>query len=368
METLGLSPSTPKPRGRFLDLFWPVIDSDVAARTAAQNAMYACAAIGLFSLLLIPLAGNVVGAVASCLFYLFAAAGIRSFSRVAAWSAFAIYGIDLVLSLFVGGAFGLPGIVVRVIVTALLVNGIRAQNFASRWRGEHPDEDIRREPLDGLTATQRFFAKLPVAFWPVARPLFVGYLTLYALLLVVVINAGPFVRVMNFPTSSMEPAIHTGDSVVMFRRWVMGPLHRGDLVVYKPGSELYLRRIVGIPGDRIHLRNKQLVLNGRPITEPYVQHNTSFVDPYRDNFPAETLPDLDEYLLPQTSNMLRHHVRNGDLVVPPGFYFVLGDNRDNSLDSRYLGLVPESAIVGRPFYVSRSRAGARFLPRMRIGY
>jgi len=366
METLGLSPSTPKSRGRLLELFWPVIDSDVAARTAAQNAMYACAVIGLFSLLLIPLTGNVVGAVASCLFFLFAAAGIRSFSRVAAWSAFAIYGIDLILSLFIGGAFGLPGIVVRVIVTALLVNGIRAQHFASRWRKEHPGEDIRREPLEGLTAIQRFYARLPVAFWPVARPLFVACLALYVLLLIVVVNAGPFVRVMRVPAASMEPTVHKGETIVMFRRWVMGPLHRGDLVVYRPGSELYLRRIVGIPKDRIHLQNKQLILDGHLIEEPYVQHDTSFVDTYRDNFPLAPR-GVYEYLPLQAVDMLQSHLSKGELVVPSGRYFVLGDNRDNALDSRYLGLVPEDAIVGRPFYVSVSTAGARLLPRIRIG-
>jgi len=367
VETLGLSPSTPKSRSRFLELFWPVIDSDVAARTAAQNAMYACAVIGLFSLLLIPLAGNVVGAVASCVFYLFAAAGIRSFSRVAAWSAFAIYGIDLIVSLFIGGAFGLPGIVVRGIVTALLVNGIRAQHFASRWRREHPGEDIRREPLDGLNMRQRFFAKLPVAFWPVARPLFVACLALYALLLIGVVNAGPFVRFMKFPTSSMEPTIRSGDHIVVFRRWIMGPLHRGDIVAYRTRNEIYAKRIVGMAGDRIHLHEKQLILNGHAVSEGYVEHTLPAIDEYRDNFPAPVPPSLAEFLTPQALGMLRNNVRDGELIVPPGQYFVLGDNRDNSLDSRYLGLVPENAIVGRPFYVSVSRVGARFLPRIRIG-
>jgi len=366
VETLGLSSSTPKPRGRLLELFWPVIDSDVAARTAAQNAMYACAAIGLFSLLLIPLSGNVVGAVASCLFYLFAAAGIRSFSRIAAWSAFAIYGIDLILSLFISGAFGLPGIVVRVIVTALLVNGIRAQNFASRWKKEHPGEDIRREPLDGLTATQRFYARLPVVFWPWARPLFVACLALYALLLIVVVNAGPFVRVMTVPISAMEPTIHTGDTIVVLRRWVMGPVRRGDIAIYRMPftRETSVKRIVAVGGDHLRLSNGQLFLDGRAVKEPYALHISPAPNEYRDNFPAGQ-PEFVPY--PDALKQIRGDVHNGELVVPPGRYFLLGDNRDNSLDSRYVGCVSDNDIVGRPFYVSNSKAGARMLPRVRIG-
>ena len=365
METLGLSPSTPKPRGRLLELFWPVIDSDVAARTAAQNAMYACAAIGLFSLLLIPLTGNVVGAVASCLFFLFAAAGIRSFSRIAAWSAFALYGIDLIVSLFIGGAFGLPGIVVRVIVIALLVNGIRAQHFASRWKKDHPGEDIRREPLEGLTATQRFYARLPVAFWPVARPLFVACLAVYAVLLIVVINAGPFVRPMVLPTSSMEPTIGKGDHILVLRRWIMGPVRRGDIVAFWVVSEnaYYVKRVIGVPSDRLRLHDKRVVLNGHELYEAYVEHVANVIDPYRDNFP-DGQPEI---VFPDAQTMLQKDVHNGLLTVPSGHYFVLGDNRDNSLDSRYLGLVAESSIVGRPFYVSAPRTGARFIPRVRIG-
>jgi len=368
VETLGLSDSTPKPRGRLLELFWPLIDSDVAARTAAQNAMYACAAIGLFSLLLVPLTGNAIGAVAMCLFYLLAAAGIRSFSRIAAWSAFAIYGIDLVLSMFIGGAFGLPGIVVRVIVTALLVNGIRAQNFASGWKKEHPGEDIRREPLEGLTPMQRFYAKLPVVFWPFARPVFLVLLALYPLALIVLAQAGLFVRVVRFPSGSMEPTIHSNDSIVVFRRWVMGPLNRGDVVMFTMpfANELSAKRIVGVAGDRIRLRGGQLVLNGRHIVESYVQHVAGYSDPYRDDFPAAQATEAVPY--PQAVNRLRQYVRNDELVVPPGYLFVLGDNRDFSLDSRYLGLVPEDSVVGRPFYVSASRTGARFLERVRIGH
>ena len=163
METLGLSPSTPKPRGRLRELFWPIIDSDVSARTAAQNAMYACLAIGMLNFLLLFATGQRLDALLTGFFYVFAAFGIRSFSWIAALSALGIYGIGLIVSAFTLGVF--VG-VVGFIVFGLLIGGVRAVSFASRWKADHPDEDIRNEPLDGLSAMQRFFARLPLAFWP----------------------------------------------------------------------------------------------------------------------------------------------------------------------------------------------------------
>ena len=92
------------------------------------------------------------------------------------------------------------------------------------------------------------------------------------------------------------------------------------------------------------------ILNGKPIDEPYVSKNVRGTDPYRDNFPrfAEMSPTP---LAHRAMAMHRENVRNGELIVPEGYYFAMGDNRDNSLDSRYWGLVPRENIIGKPLVV-----------------
>jgi len=194
----------------------------------------------------------------------------------------------------------------------------------------------------------------------------VGCLALYAVVLIVLVNAGPFVRVMTVPVSSMEPTIHTGDTIVVLRRWVMGRVQRGDAVIFRMPftRELSVKRIVAVGGDRLHLSNGQLFLNGHAVRETYVEHIAATADDYRDNFPAGA-PEFVPY--PRALDQIRGEVRNGELFVPPGHYFALGDNRDYSLDSRYVGCVPDDDVVGRPFYVSASRTGARMIPRVRIG-
>jgi signal peptidase I len=350
------------------ELFWPTIDSDVAARTAAQNAMYVCLAIGVLNLLL-PMAfgGNRLAAILTCLFYVFAAFGIRSFSWIAAVSALGIYGLGLIVSAFTLGLFA--G-VVGFIFFGLLIGGVRAVSFASRWRADHPDEDIRKEPLDGLGPAQRFFARLPLAFWPWARPLFVAYLALYALLLVVMINSVLFLRAVPVTSASMEPAIMYRERVIVLKSWVMGPLHRGDLVVFRMlhSRTLYeVSRIAGAPGDRLRLRGAQLILNGRPLAEPYARRMATDVNEYRDNFPLGMGDVSDAVLDTDAIAPLKANIRNGEFVVPGGCYFVLGDNRDYSFDSRYIGPLPENDITGRPILVSGAKRGLRSLPRIRIG-
>jgi signal peptidase I len=111
--------------------------------------------------------------------------------------------------------------------------------------------------------------------------------------------------------------------------------------------EDYVKRAIGLPGDHIRLVNKQLILNGHPVNEPYVVHKTSYIDSYRDNFPSEPNTPL----MPSALDMLEHHVVNGEVVVPPNTIFAMGDNRDNSSDSRYWGFVPRENIVGTPLIV-----------------
>lgn len=164
------------------------------------------------------------------------------------------------------------------------------------------------------------------------------------------------------PTVSMEDTLLRGDHLLVDKLAYApaGPLsrqilpyrniQRGDIIVFRFPlhiQENYVKRVIGIPGDRIRIVNKQLYLNGRSVQEPYKFHKTSYIDSYRDNFPGEPNVRLPEPALA----MLQRHVKNGEIVVPPDSYFAMGDNRDNSLDSRYWGFVPRENIIGKPLVI-----------------
>lgn len=161
------------------------------------------------------------------------------------------------------------------------------------------------------------------------------------------------------PTGSMEDTVLIGDHMFVDKLSYAPPgalsrfllpyvdVRRGDIVVFKfpvNPRENYIKRIIGIPGDHLRLVNKELFLNGKKATEPYVVHKTPYIDSYRDNFPSEPNTRLAE----GAYEMLARHVEDGEVVVPPGHYFAMGDNRDNSLDSRYWGFVPRENITGKP--------------------
>ncbi|MDZ7636660.1 MAG: signal peptidase I, partial [Bryobacterales bacterium] len=112
-------------------------------------------------------------------------------------------------------------------------------------------------------------------------------------------------------------------------------------------SLVQLRIAVGKPGDRLRFDEQQLYLNGRKVKEGFVYHKSGYVDPYRDNFPS--LPNV--ALSEAANTMLSSNVENGELLVPEGHFFVMGDNRDNSSDSRYWGFVPRRHIIGKPLLI-----------------
>jgi signal peptidase I len=131
-----------------------------------------------------------------------------------------------------------------------------------------------------------------------------------------------------------------------------------------------VKRVVGLPGDRIRLSHARVFVNGHAANEPYVVYEASYPDAFRDNFPTTmyTDPGVDTRWWIQ----MRQDVQNGELVVPPDMYFVLGDNRNNSRDSRYWGFVPRENIVGRPFVIyfslwEASMTDTRPLPDDRLG-
>ncbi len=173
-------------------------------------------------------------------------------------------------------------------------------------------------------------------------------------------------QAFEIPSGSMEDTLLIGDHLFVNReqfatptRW-MGPLlpyreiRRNDIAVFLSPEEqgLFLvKRIVGIPGDRIHLRDGSVYRNGEKLVEPYVQHKRSNYDPYRDNFPA--VPPSEMYGITSQDWLagMPSHIQGEDIVVPADSYFAMGDNRDNSKDSRYWGFVPRKNVIGRPMFV-----------------
>lgn len=171
------------------------------------------------------------------------------------------------------------------------------------------------------------------------------------------------------PSASMASTLLIGDHVVVDRASLAPKtsglrlvpyreLRRGEPVVFfKPvlepdGSQMILvKRVVGIPGDRIHLRNGIVYLNGVRQDEPQAAKPTAFYyDSYRDDFPALP-PAGDPRVTAAWSVELPEHIQGEDLVVPPDSYFVMGDNRTNSLDGRYWGFVRRENLIGRPLFV-----------------
>jgi signal peptidase I len=174
------------------------------------------------------------------------------------------------------------------------------------------------------------------------------------------------VQAFEIPSSSMENTLLIGDHVFVNRiqfapksRWI-GPLlpyrdvHFRDIVVFlSPQTQglFVVKRIIGVPGDRIHLRNGVVYRNGEALTEPYLdtdKDNPS--DSYRNEFPSVPADD-DPNVWTNWRIDLPSYIKGDDIVVPPGHYFAMGDHRGVSLDSRYWGFIPQENIVGRPMFI-----------------
>jgi signal peptidase I len=171
------------------------------------------------------------------------------------------------------------------------------------------------------------------------------------------------VQAFQIPSGSMENTLLIGDYLLVNKLCYGGSgpgdhlmpyqkVQRGDIIVFHypvDPTQHFVKRVIGLPGDRLRLISKQVWINGKPLAEPYVR----FLEPpnnlFRDNFPRVDIPAWG--LEGKWWLEMRKLVEDGQLIVPEGHYFVMGDNRDDSQDSRYWGFVPRENIIGRPLLI-----------------
>ncbi len=160
-----------------------------------------------------------------------------------------------------------------------------------------------------------------------------------------------FIQAFKIPSGSMLETLQLGDHLfvnkflygtkVPFTNnkvWRVREIQRGDVVVFKYPVEPkkdFVKRTIGLPGDEVEIHNKIVFINNVQLSEPYSQHKDSRIFPDNPDIPAE----------------VRSRDNLPKFKVPPGKYFVMGDNRDNSLDSRFWGLLPEENIRGKAWFI-----------------
>ncbi len=175
------------------------------------------------------------------------------------------------------------------------------------------------------------------------------------------------VQAFKIPSASMEGTLLIGDHLLV-NKFIFGgtgtwyekllpyrQLERGDIIVFKypyADHQHFVKRVIGLPGDRLKLVDQEMFINGKALPEPYVVHDsTAPYDPLNYNFPPPKSQFIASAMQPEWVQEMRKHMHGDEIVVPPGKYFAMGDNRDRSLDSRYWGFVDRDAIMGRPFLI-----------------
>lgn len=220
-----------------------------------------------------------------------------------------------------------------------------------------PNDDARDEALK-----EHWLAENARSFFPV--------------LLVVLVLRSFVIEPFQIPSGSMLPTLEVGDFILVNKYdyglrlpvagtkvFAVGDPQRGDVIVFKfpeDGKTSYIKRVIGLPGDSIRYENKQLTINGEPVPDKFLA-----------NFLPEKL--YEEQLGSVTHRIYKNTQRAmtsgaGEWVVPEGHYFVMGDNRDNSNDSRFWGFVPDELVVGRAFAIWMQWESLTSIPRFhRIG-
>ncbi len=181
-------------------------------------------------------------------------------------------------------------------------------------------------------------------------------------ILLLLFGTTTLVQAFVIPTGSMEDTLLVGDHLLVDKLTYSPPgalsqyllpyseVSRGDIIVFRfpiDISQTFVKRVIGVPGDRLKIINKEVYLNGEPLDEPYKYHKMDYIDSYRDNFPGVPNTRISD----PAQVMLTSHVANGEVIVPENSFFAMGDNRDSSLDSRYWGFVPRENIIGKPLII-----------------
>ena len=171
------------------------------------------------------------------------------------------------------------------------------------------------------------------------------------------------IQAFTIPSGSMEQTLLVGDYLLVDKlcfadhglwRHILPyrPIRRGDIVVFHypvhPAQD-FVKRVVAVPGDRLRMVNKRVFINGVQQNEPFAQFISHAHNPYRDDFPRTDAPDYD--VTATWWKDMPKLVEDQQLIIPEGHYFVMGDNRDDSTDSRYWGFVPRANIIGRPLLI-----------------
>ncbi|HMK93128.1 MAG TPA: signal peptidase I [Thermoleophilia bacterium] len=168
-----------------------------------------------------------------------------------------------------------------------------------------------------------------------------GLTALVAIAMAVVVQSF-VIKPYLIPSTSMANTLVPGQRVLVDRMvYRYRSVHRGDIIVFRrpcPPNDVLIKRVVGLPGDIMSVSNGDLYVNGHEMTEPYVDKVNGVAEP---TDPADSLTSGD----PNAPWSLTQPYR-----VPAGHYFVMGDNRTDSADSRYWGTVPRAAIIGRAFF------------------
>ena len=175
------------------------------------------------------------------------------------------------------------------------------------------------------------------------------------------------VQAFKIPSPSMEHTLLVGDHLLV-NKFIFGGrgawyekflpyrgLQRGDIIVFKfpyLDHPHFVKRVIGLPADHLKIVDQQVYINGKLLDEPYVVHDPATgYDPLNYSFPPAGNQISVSPVQPEWAHEIRRYIQGDELVVPPGRYFAMGDNRDHSLDSRYWGFVDRDAIMGRPFLI-----------------
>jgi signal peptidase I len=208
------------------------------------------------------------------------------------------------------------------------------------------------------TTSEKIWVEVVSWFWVIVAFLF--------------IEAG-LVQARVIPSGSMENTVLIGDHLIVSRigydigvpfTSIHTPLWRNpkrqQIIVFKApladqGYPDFIKRCIGVPGDHLKIVDSVVYVNGKALDEPYALHSPGFETNPRENFPAEAAEFSSEFVdRPEWADELEKNTVNGELVVPPGEYFMMGDNRDNSNDGRFWGFVPRENIIGTPVMIYMS--------------